>query len=1484
LTGPTEDEKRELLRRLLQERIAKQRDLKDQKSSAAPAREEGEPALLPAPRDGELELSFGQEMVWLLEQIVPEAMFYNIVERFGITGALDVALLRRCIDEVVKRHEVLRTVYPVVAGQPVQRIEPPAPSDLRVFDFRQFPALERDEETRRLIIAEAKTRFDLAKGPLFRPLLLQVGDENYIFAVVIHHIAIDGWSLWLFINEIAALYGAFSEGRPPDLAPINIQYADFARWQRRSLTDARLTSDRDYWRKTLGAIPPALKLRTDYTAGKIRTFESATYQASISADVVERLREIGRREGATLFAVLLAGFAAFLMRCTGQEDFVIGSIISSRARPELEHLLGFFINSLALRTDMSGNPTFSALVERTRKIVFAAQEHGAFPFHRLAEVIQPDRSANHSNPFAQVFLNMLNLWDRQEVSLPNLSIRPLGGLDLHNPVDLLSLYASVNSNQLDLTFSYSSEFFKPATIEQMAEDLCQLLSAAAFSPEIRILDLPMSMQQMGASAEAVREILADLKALGVRLSIEDGRLKVNAPKGVLSDTLKTAIAAHREDIVARVQADSSRGDIHDGMFERQRSYWKAKLAGIAPVLALPSDRPRPAQRSLRNGRVDCKIEAEMVQRLQQLSERHDATLFMTILAAFSIVLHRLSTQDDIVIGAPIANPRAVELEEVIGLSANNLPLRLNFAGDPSFATYLAQVRDTTIEAVDNCDLPFEAVVEAVKPEPALDHAPIYQVMFGLDHLSMPTPGFEGPNNSFVDRETQAAPLDLQLSMTVREGQLDGTYEYGTDLFDQTTIERLHAQLTQTLLGVLEDDGMSVRNLPIRSAAEDRVLLDVWNNTAIEHDRSVCVHQLFERTAARKPEATAFIIGEQAFSYRDIDQRANQLARLLQLRGVRRGDRVGVCVDRSVEMPIAIAAVLKAGAAYVPMDPAHPADRLRYIVEDAQVACVVTLSRLGELFDATEAPKVLLDITTSERDALETSAPAVSVAPEDVAYVIYTSGSTGRPKGVQVEHRNVVSFLRAMQREPGLVEADVLLAVTTLSFDIAGLELWLPLSVGATIILASKGDVLDGTRLIDLVDRHKATVMQATPSTWRLLLDAGWRGKSDLRALCGGEAMPIDLAAALVNKIAKLWNMYGPTETTIWSTTSLVVETSGVPTIGRPIANTRVYVLEPSGTLAALGGFGELAIGGEGVARGYWNRPELTAEKFLNISLPGGRSERIYRTGDIVRLRNDGQLEFHGRRDHQIKLRGYRIELGEIEAILATCEAVKEAVVIVREDAPGDQRLVAYVVVRDGETFEPEAARTVLKASLPAYMVPAELVVLTTMPLTPNGKVNRADLPAPQHGNVPLPHAGPEIVMSPVQRRVANLWTEVLRADNISLHDNFFDVGGHSMLVAKLHAAIKREFESDVTLTELFQHTTIAAQASRVSMSAGGDVAGPRAAARVSERLDADQIVASCRGPQGPGGRLDPLDDGDPQCPEAVAATHLRNQVRSIRPV
>jgi amino acid adenylation domain-containing protein len=494
---------------------------------------------------------------------------------------------------------------------------------------------------------------------------------------------------------------------------------------------------------------------------------------------------------------------------------------------------------------------------------------------------------------------------------------------------------------------------------------------------------------------------------------------------------------------------------------------------------------------------------------------------------------------------------------------------------------------------------------------------------------------------------------------------------------------------------------------------------------------------------------------------------------------------------------------------------------------------------GEVGDALLGERgvglILLDDIGAELAALPAAPVSIDVQPDDRAYVIYTSGSTGRPKGVEVEHRNVVAFLEAMRLEPGFATTDVLLAVTTLSFDIAGLELWLPLFAGGRVVIASRTDVLDGERLIALLEEHSVTVMQATPASWRLMLDAGWGGRPTLKALSGGEALPRDLARALVPRVGELWNMYGPTETTIWSTVSRIVDADAPITIGHPIANTRVFVLEPSGQLSPIGVPGELCIGGEGVARGYHERPDLSAEKFVDVALPTGRSERVYRTGDVARFRADGSIDFLGRRDHQVKVRGYRIELGEIESVLSTHPGVKECAVAVREDSPGDQRIVGYVVADAGGSFDADAARETLRARLPEYMIPNIFSTLPRLPLTPNGKVDRKALPAPDAPSAPAVELT-DALMTPVQRRVAGAWREVLRTDRVGLHDNFFDIGGHSLLLVRLHAALKRDFGPQIELVELFQWTTVAAQAARLSTVAAPDGALRRAQARAARQI------------------------------------------------
>jgi amino acid adenylation domain-containing protein len=880
-------------------------------------------------------------------------------------------------------------------------------------------------------------------------------------------------------------------------------------------------------------------------------------------------------------------------------------------------------------------------------------------------------------------------------------------------------------------------------------------------------------------------------------------------------------------------ADWEHSRLEGGHTARQLEYWKRQLAGAPPLLDLPLDRPRPRMQSFRGMHVRRRFDTALLEQLRSVSRREDVTLFMTLLGAWQMLMGRYSGQQDVVLGSPVANRGVPALEGMIGCLVNNVVLRGDLSGSPTVAEYLQRVKRATLDAFDNGEVPFDTLVEALNPERNLSHAPVFQVLFGFQSAPGGTAPPEGLELQVLEADwaevgTHSSRFDLTVDLIELDGSLEVGYEYATDLFDEATIARMHGHFEALLRAIVADTARRIDDLPLLGRDEERQVLEIWNDTSLEHDRGRCIHRLLEAAARAHPEAPAVTDASATLTYAQLEAAANRLAHLLLERGIGRGALVGVCLERTVDMVVALAGVLKAGAAYLPLDPAHPAERLAYVLQDAGAACVVTLDGFRGELAGSGAPLLALDALRSELMRQLATNPDVASAPSDLAYVIYTSGSTGRPKGVEVEHRNVVSFLDAMRREPGLGPQDVVLATTTLSFDIAGLEIWLPLSVGARVVVASRMDALDGRRLAQLLETYGVTMLQATPPTWRLLLDCGWSGRRELKALCGGEALPADLASALSGRVGELWNLYGPTETTIWSTAHRVGDPSrGIP-IGRPIANTRAYVLEPSGHPAPIGVPGELCIAGEGVARGYRGRPELTAERFVTITLPNGRTERVYRTGDIARLRADGELEYVGRRDSQVKVRGHRIELGEIEAVLAQHEPVKECVVAVREDSPGDQRLVAYVVTGAGTQLDVEAAREALRRRLPEYMVPGLFMTLESLPLTPNGKMDRRALPRPRAAEAREPAS--EVLMTPLQRRVAAIWCDVLGVERVGLHENFFDLGGHSLLLVRLQTRLQREFGRELALIELFQSTTVSAQAARLS---GGEASD--ALSRAQER-------------------------------------------------
>ena len=940
------DEKRRLLERLL--------------------KKEGiDPVSLPIARRRAVQrasVSYAQRGLWLTERLVEGSSVYNISALAEFNGPLDADVMRSCFQEIVRRHEALRTRFEVDDGETVQAIDAPGSFHLDQVDVSGLEENARETEIRRLAQEEALHRFDLGGGSLFRVKLIRVGEKSHVMLATMHHMVADGWSVGVLIQEVAALYEAYSEARPSPLPELPVQYADYAMWQRSWLQGEALDRQVAYWKERLTGAPAALDLPTDRARPAVASFRGGAVSVVLPRELSTKLMELGRREGATLYMVLLAAYLVLLKRYTGQDDIVVGSPIAGRSRQELEGLIGLFVNTLAMRTDLSGEPPFRALLKRVKEVALGAYAHQDLPFEKLVEALEPVRDASRQ--------------------------------------------------------------------------------------------------------------------------------------------------------------------------------------------------------------------------------------------------------------------------------------------------------------------------------------PVFQVLFALQPAVVPIKAFAGLELTRCEETKASAKFDLSLYVTPQNGSIEGHFEYAADLFDRASIERLAEHFEVLLEGIVAAPEARLSDLPLLSALERHRLVEEWNATAAEYPSGKCLHELFEEQAARTPEAVAVVYEDAQLTYEELDRHSNQLAHHLRGLGVGPEVVVGLCVERSLEMVVGLLGILKAGGAYLPLDPSYPLDRLAYMVSDAKAPVVVIQQHLVDQLPLQDRHVVRIDADWPQIALQPETAPVNTSCPANLAYVIYTSGSTGRPKGVMVAHGSLVNFLSHMAGTPGIEQSDVLAAVTPISFDIAGLEIYLPLVKGARVVIVPRLIGADGARLKETLGAAGVTILQATPSTWRLLVEAGWNPTKPVKILCGGEAMPADLAVKLVEKSSSTWNLYGPTETTIWSTLGSVHADENVK-IGRPISNTQLYVLDAGGDVVPIGVSGELYIGGVGLARGYSGRPDLTAERF--VPSPFGNGERLYRTGDLVRCLADGGLEYLGRLDHQVKVRGYRIELGEIEAALLAHEAVARAVVVARED-PDDKRLVAYVV--------PRQAPSVAKPAMP----------------------------------------------------------------------------------------------------------------------------------------------------------------------------------------
>jgi amino acid adenylation domain-containing protein len=810
------------------------------------------------------------------------------------------------------------------------------------------------------------------------------------------------------------------------------------------------------------------------------------------------------------------------------------------------------------------------------------------------------------------------------------------------------------------------------------------------------------------------------------------------------------------------------------------AWWERQLAGIPQVCTFPPDRASDIEGSGAGSTRPFCWDVELVAELRKLIRQEGVTIYMALLAVFAAVLRAHTGQGDIVLGSPTGTRERPEFETIVGPFVNLLVLRLGLDDDPTFIELLARARDVVLDAYDHRQVPFEMLVDRLAPPRSFDRPPLCQVAVVLHNASDENAPLIYSGGSIFDLTAYAREI---------EGRIEGSLEYRVDLYDGTTIDRVIGHLEAFLRAAVRDPASRLSQMSLLTAAERQLVVTTFNDTTRLIDRASFSVQ-FERQAAACPDRPAVIFDGEQLCYAELNQRANQLARLLHARGVRGGALIGVSLERSLDMVVALLAVQKAGAAYVPIDPRFPADRLQFMLADSGIVALIASKDIAAQFDL-PAGVALIDLATEAAtlNVLEASDLATKVTPESIAYVIYTSGSTGRPNGVAVSHGALANLLGAMRDRPGLRDTDVIAAVTTISFDIAALELYLPLTVGAKIELVSHDVAADGVALAQLLSESGATMLQATPATWRLLIEAGWQASEGFRALCGGESMPRDLADILLENVHELWNLYGPTETTIWSTAGSVERGAGAISIGRPIANTSVYILDAAGVPTAIGIPGEIWIGGSGVAAGYHHRVELTEARFVPDPFSAKTGARMYRTGDLGRWGADGCLYHMGRLDRQVKFRGFRIELGEIEAVLHAHSAIARAVVVAQNLASEQPRLIAYIVYHPGKDLTITEARRHIRKTLPDYMMPSAFIALDALPLTPNGKIDVRALPDPfrsapgEAGEYEPPSPG-------LEQLIAEIWQELLHVDRVSADDNFFELGGNSLLSLRASTMIE----------------------------------------------------------------------------------------------
>jgi amino acid adenylation domain-containing protein len=2092
------------------------------------------PPIERAPRDGDvMPLSFAQQRLWFIDQLEPGNPVYNTPRAVRLRGTLNIAALERALTELIRRHEALRTTFRDLHGEPVQIIGKAEPFTITVEELSGLP-----EAT--LICEEVQRPFDLSTGPLVRARLLRHSTDEHVLLLSLHHIVSDGWSMGVLVREVAALYEAYAIGAESPLKELNLQYGDYALWQREWLQGEVLDQQLAYWRRQLAGVPPVLELPADRPRPPVQTFRGAALPFKLAKELADELRALSRREGVTLYMTLLAGLQTLLARYTGQEDISTGTPIANRRRGELENLIGFFVNTLVLRTDLSGNPTFHELVQRVKETALGAYAHQDVPFEMLVEVLQPERSMSYT-PLFQVLFVLQNA-PQEKLELSGLTVELL---DIDSGTAKFDLMLSLEESEegLEGTCEYSTDLFDEGTIRRLLGHFETLLESAVNNPDEHVSQLPLLppserrqlLDEWNATAEryprdlcvhelfaqqaeqtpgdvavifeetqlSYRElnerankladrlrtfgvgpeqvvgvmlersiemivgILATLKAGGsympldpsyprerLEFMIEDAKpaviltpegltatdytdqsrgsnpdsqlpcyviytsgstgrpkavvmphraavnlishqiqssghvrlrtlqfaslsfdvsfqeifstlcaggslvllrdearrdagellrviteqrverlflpfvalqhlaqeadreehvpsslrqvitageqLKItpqvtrlfqrlngctldnhygptethlatmwrlegdagtwaklppigkpisNAQIYVLDDALqpvpvgvtgelyiggaqlargylnrpdqtaerfiphpfdhdgggrlyrtgdlarysangvleyggrrdlqvkvrgfrvevgeieavlkqhgsvKQAVVTVREDgagrkrlvayivaartsvppasaelrrhlkhklpeymipsvfvrldalpltnsgkvdrralpapepgleereeeyvaprsmveemlasiwsevlggvkvgvndnffelgghsllatqVMSRVRAafgieialrslfeqptveelaetigealragvempprverierarrdvdrmplsfaqqrlwfldkleqdssfynlsstvricgatlnvsalekslrkvtqrheilrttftmiegqplqvispeshfslpltdlcqlppeqreaeaqrlardealrpfDLSTGPllrahllrlspnehilllsmhhiVSDGwsmgvfvgemaalyegyaagaesalkelsiqygdyavwqrewlqgeVLDQQLAYWRRQLADVPPVLELPTDYPRPAVKTFNGAAMSLNLPRSLSEELKALSRREGVTLFMSLLAAFQVLLQRYSGQEDIAVGTPVAHRTRAETEELIGFFVNTLVLRTDVSGSPTFRELVQRVKETALGAYAHQDVPFEKLVEELAPERNLSVTPLFQVMFAMENTPSPEIKLRDLQLSLLETARETAKFDIVLVMWETAEGLEGSLEYSTDLYDEATMQRLLSQFQTLLEGIVADPSAQIADLPLLTASEQQQLLTDWNNTRQDFPQELCLYQLFESQVELSPHAPALIFDEQQITYHELNGKANQLAYYLRSLGVGPETIVAVCMERSIEMVMGLLGILKAGGAYLPLDPTYPKERLTFMLNDARAAMVLTETKFKEVLPELETAFVCLDADWPRIAQHSEQNPITSVDSQNLAYIIYTSGSTGEPKGVQIQHGSVVNLCKWHQRAYDIGPKDRATQVTPLVFDASVWELWPYLTTGASVYLADEWTLASPSMLVQWLAKNQITISFLPTPLVHAVLQKSWHPSTALRTmLTGGDVLRRITEAPLSFKLV---NNYGPAENTVVATWG-EVETNKArrePSIGRPIDNAQIHILDRKLGAVPIGVTGEIYIGGAGLARGYLNRADLTAERFIPDPFSGRPGARLYKTGDLANYLEDGRIEFRGRADEQVKIRGYRIETAEIETALAANRAVREAVVIVREDVPGEKRLVGYIVPEQQPAPTTSELHGFLNEKLPSYMLPSAFVMLEALPVTPKGKLNRRALPAPEAS--PAPTVSYLAPTTELERRIAEIWQDVLGLDRIGMHDNFFELGGHSLALVLMNVRLNETLGREVAITELFRHPTITLLAAHI---------------------------------------------------------------------